>query len=80
MTTLDPFRRRQAPEIGERFRQERDRHKRQADLMWLGTLVAMFTYHELKLLYDLGMFCPHDLDLLRQAGRGVDRTSKEKAS
>lgn len=70
--TLDPFRKRQAPDVAGRFLRERDRHQRQVDLMWLGTLVAMFSDHELKLLNDLGYFCQHDRDLLRQAERDVD--------
>lgn len=67
---LDPFRSRQAPDVGARFRAERDRHRRQADLMWCGTLVALFSDHELGLLGDLGFLSQHDRDLLTQAGRG----------
>ena len=70
MTDLDPFRKRQVPDVAGRFLKERDRHQRQADLMWLGVLVAMFSDHELGLLEDLGFMCQHDWDLLRQAGRG----------
>ena len=66
---LDPFRARQAPSVAARFREERDRHQRQAALMWLGTLMANFSYHELKLLADLGYLSRQDADLLRQAGR-----------
>lgn len=66
---LDPFRSRQAPDVAGRFQRERDRHQRQADLMWLGAMAAMFSDHELGLLRDLGCLSPHDLDLLRQAGR-----------
>lgn len=69
--TLDAFRQRQAPDVGGRFTRERDRHQRQADLMWLGTLVAMFSDHELRLLNDLGFLSPHDCGLLSQAGRGI---------
>lgn len=39
--------------------------------MWLGTLAALFSDHELKLLNDLGFLSPHDRDLLVQAGRPV---------
>ena len=68
---LDPFRQRQVPDVAGRLRRERDRHRRQADLMWLGCMVTMFSDHELQLLWDLGFLAPHDLDLLRQAGREV---------
>jgi hypothetical protein len=74
MNTIDPFRQRQVPDVAGRFLRERDRHQRQADLMWLGTMVALFSDHELKLLYDLGYLSQHDHDLIRQAGRqGADR-------
>ena len=66
---IDPFRQRQVPKVAGRFLKERDRHQRHADLMWLGTLVAMFSDHELKLLHDLGCLSQHDHDLIRQAGR-----------
>jgi hypothetical protein len=69
--TLDPFRSRQVPDVAGRLLKERDRHQRQANLMWLGTLAAMFSDHELKLLNDAGFLSQHDHDLLRQAGRGV---------
>ena len=39
--------------------------------MWLGTMVALFSDHELRLLNDLGFLSQHDLDLLSQAGRPV---------
>lgn len=67
--TIDPFRKRQVPDVAGRFLRERKRHQRQADLMWLGALVALFSDHDLKLLNDLGMLSQHDNDLLRQAGR-----------
>ena len=67
--TLDPFRSRQVPEVAGRFQGERDRQQRQADLMWLGVMAAMFSDHELRLLDDLGFLSQHDRDLLRQAGR-----------
>ena len=66
---IDPFRSRQVPDVAGRFLEERDRQQRQADLMWLGTMVAMFSDHELGLLRDLGFLSQHDIDLLRQAGR-----------
>jgi len=66
---IDPFRKRQVPDVAGRFLKERDRHERQADLMWLGTMAATFSDHELRLLNDLGFLSPHDLNLLRQAGR-----------
>lgn len=66
---LDPFRARQVPDVGTRFLRERDRQQRQADLMWLGVMAAMFSDHELGLLDDLGFLSQHDRDLLRQAGR-----------
>lgn len=69
---LDPFRARQLPDIGRRFIRERDRHRRQADLMWAGTLVSMFTDHELRLLNDAGLLCQHDLDLIKQVRRNRD--------
>ena len=65
---IDPFRERQVPDVADRFTKERDRHRRQADLMWLGTLV-LFSDHELRLLNDLGFLSQHDRDLLGQAGR-----------
>ncbi len=68
---LDPFRERQASEVAGRFTRERDRQRRHADLMWLGTMTALFSDHELKLLDDLGFLSQHDRDLLRQAGRAV---------
>jgi hypothetical protein len=66
---LDPFRSRQVPEVAGRFKRERARQQRQADLMWLGVMAAMFSDHELRLLDDLGSLCQNDRDLLRQAGR-----------
>lgn len=66
---IDPFRSRQVPDVAGRFLKEQKRQQRQADLMWLGTMVAMFSDHELGLLRDLGCLSQHDLDLLRQAGR-----------
>jgi hypothetical protein len=65
---LDPFRERQASDVAGRFMKERDRQKRQADLMWLGVLM-LFSDHELRLLNDLGFLSQHDRDLLCQAGR-----------
>jgi hypothetical protein len=67
---IDPFRARQVPDVAARFTRERDRQRRQADLMWLGTLTALFSDHDLRLLRDLGFLSQHDLDLLNQAGRG----------
>ena len=69
MQAIDPFRQRQVPDVAGRFRRERDRHQRQADLMWLGTMVALFSDHELQLLGDLGFLCQRDCDLLRRAAR-----------
>ena len=69
MNDIDPFRQRQVPDVAGRFRMERDNHQRQADLMWMGTMVALFSDHELKLLNDLGFLSQHDRDLIRQAGR-----------
>lgn len=69
---LDPFRQRQVPDVAGRFQQERKRHDRQADLMWLGTLVT-FSDHELRLLNDVGSLSQHDWDLLQQAGRVLER-------
>jgi hypothetical protein len=69
---LDPFRSRQVPDVAGRFQAERKRHQRQADLMWLGTLVAMFSDHELRLLDDLGSLSQHDRDLIAQAQRRTD--------
>ena len=66
---LDPFRSRQASEVLSRFSRERKRHQRQADLMWLGTLAAMFSDHELGILDDLGFLSQHDRDLIAQAQR-----------
>ena len=68
---IDPFRSRQVPDVAGRFMKERDRQQRQADLMWLGAMTAMFSDHELGLLNDLGYLSQRDLDLLRQAGRSV---------
>ena len=68
---IDPFRSRQVPDVAGRLRRERDRHQRQADLMWLGTMAALFSDHELRLLNDLGFLSQHDRDLLGQAGRTV---------
>jgi hypothetical protein len=70
---LDPFRARQVPDVGGRFLRERDRHKRQADLMWLGMLIGLFSDHELGILDDLGFLSRHDHDLIAQAGRKVGR-------
>lgn len=69
---LDPFRSRQVPDVAGRFMAERDRSRRQADLMWLGTMAALFSDHELRLLNDVGFLSQHDRDLLKQAGRPVD--------
>jgi hypothetical protein len=69
MKDIDPFRQRQVPDVARRFLRERDRHQRQADLMWLGTMVALFSDHELKLLHDLGYLSQRDHDLIRQAER-----------
>jgi len=66
---IDPFRERQVPDVAGRFLKERDRHQRQVDLMWLGTMVGLFSDHELGLLNDLGFLSQHDCDLLGQAGR-----------
>ena len=68
MSNLDPFRARPAPAVGARFQRERERHQRQSDLMWAGTLAAMFSDHELCLLHDLGFLSPHDLSILSQCG------------
>ena len=68
---IDPFRRRQVPDVAGRFKKERDRQQRQADLMWLGAMAALFSDHELRLLNDLGFLCPRDRDLLSQVGRSV---------
>jgi len=65
---LDPFRERQASDVAGRFERERKRQKRQADLMWLGTMM-LFSDHELRLLNDLGFLSQHDRDLLCQAER-----------
>ena len=67
----DPFRSRQVPDVAGRFLKERDRSQRQADLMWLGPMAALFSDHELKLLSDLGFLSQRDRDLLSQAGRPV---------
>lgn len=67
---VDPFRARQVPDVAARFLRERDRHRRQADLMWLGSL-TMFSDHELKLLDDLGYLSQLDRDRLAAAGRKV---------
>ena len=66
---IDPFRERQVPDVAGRFLKERDRQQRQADLMWLGVMAALFSDHELRLLNDLGFLSQHDRDLLSQAGR-----------
>ena len=68
-TPIDPFRARQVPDVAGRFLKERNRHQRQADLMWLGAMVALFSDHELKLLNDLGFLSQRDAGLLSQAGR-----------
>jgi len=69
--SIDVFRARQVPDVAGRFERERKRCQRQADLMWLGAMVAMFTDHDLRLMRDLGHMSQHDLDLLKQAGRSV---------
>lgn len=71
MTVIDPFRQRQVPDVAGRFQRERDRHQRQADLMWLGSMTALFSDHELRLMNDLGFLSQHDRDLLAQAGRPI---------
>jgi hypothetical protein len=68
---LDPFRSRQVPDVGRRFLDARNSSQRQADLLWLGTMIALFSDHELKLMHDLGFLSQHDRDLLSQAGRPV---------
>lgn len=68
---IDPFRSRQVPDVAGRFLRERDRQRRQADLMWLGVMATLFSDHDLRLLNDLGFLCPRDRDLLKQAGRDV---------
>lgn len=68
---LDPFRERQAADVAGRFEKERDRCRRQADLMWVGAMTALFSDHELRLMNDIGFLSEHDLGLLRQAGRAV---------
>ena len=70
MTVIDPFRKRQVPDVASRFLKERDRHQRQGDLMWLGVLAGLFSDHELGLLNDAGYLSQRDRDLLTQAGRG----------
>lgn len=72
--SIDPFRSRQVPDVAGRFQGERERQQRQADLMWLGAMTALFSDHELRLLDDLGLMSQHDRDLLRQAGRDVAKT------
>jgi hypothetical protein len=67
--SLDPFRSRQVPDVAGRFLKERARHERQSHLMWLGTLVGMFSDHELGLLDDLGYLSAHDRGLIAQAQR-----------
>lgn len=64
---IDPFRARQMPDVGERWRRERDRCQRQADLAWLGVMLSRFSDHDLKLLDDMGFLSQHDRDLLKQA-------------
>ena len=64
-SSIDPFRQRQVSDVAGRFLKERDEHKRHADLMWLGTMAALFSDHELQLLADLGFLSPHDCDLLK---------------
>lgn len=71
ISDLDPFRERQARDVLHRFTREQDRCRRQADLMWVGVMVAMFSDHELRLIDDCGFLSQRDLDLLRQAGRDV---------
>jgi hypothetical protein len=68
--SIDPFRKRQVPDVAGRFLKERTKHQRQADLMWLGAM-ALFSDHELRLLNDLGYLSQHDRDLLSQAVRDV---------
>jgi hypothetical protein len=65
---IDPFRKRQVPDVAGRFLAGRDAHRLRADLMWLGSLV-LFSDHELRLLNDLGFLSQHDRGLLSQAGR-----------
>lgn len=69
--SIDPFRERQVPDVAGRFEKERDRCRRQADLMWAGAMTALFSDHELRLMNDLGFLSQHDRDLLSQAGRSV---------
>jgi hypothetical protein len=73
---LDPFRERQARDVLSRFTREQAWHRRQADLMWAGVMVVMFSDHELRLIDDCGFLSQLDRDLLKQAGRDVtaDRT------
>ena len=77
---IDPFRSRQVPDVAGRFQRERDRQKRQADLMWLGVLM-LFSDHELRLLNDLGFLSQWDRDLLTQVGRPDPSTNpRQEAS
>jgi hypothetical protein len=71
---IDPFRERQVKDVAGRFEKERERARRQADLMWLGAMAAGFSDHELRLLDDLGFLSQHDRGLLGQAGRGLAGT------
>jgi hypothetical protein len=77
MPSLDPFRSRQTPDVAGRFLRERDRHQRQANLMWTGMLVAMFSDRELGLLNDLGYLSRSDLDKIEQAGRRPESAPAE---
>lgn len=77
---LDPFRSRQVPDVAGRLQRERQQHQRQADLMWMGALAAMFTDHELGLLADLGFLSQHDRDLIAQAGRRTGSAATERAA
>ncbi len=66
---IDPYRKAHTADAAIRFLKERDRHRRQADRMWLGAMAGLFSDHELRLLNDLGFLSQHDRDLLSQAGR-----------
>jgi len=75
--SIDPFRKRQVPDVAGRFMRERDKVRRHANLMWLGAMTALFSDHELRLLDDLGFLSQHDRDLLSQAGRGMSEENDD---
>lgn len=64
---LDPFSRRQASGVSQRWNEARRDHQQAADLAWLGMILTRFTSHELGVLERAGSLSDNDRRLLAQA-------------